>query len=69
MNIEQNEILQRFCNILEDEEIICSQCADALRTSTDLIFIDVSNLNRMKNVVLHVGCTVNLLRSFRSNIF
>ena len=65
MNSEQNEILQEFCNNLEDNDIICQQCADALRTSIYLSLIDTSNPDRNESIKLHIRCTSRLLRFFR----
>ena len=64
MNSEQNEILQDFCNNLEDKDVICSQCADALRTSVYLSIIDISNPDRNKSIRLHIRCTSRLLKIF-----
>ena len=68
MNIEQNKILQEFCNGLEDTDVICSQCANALRRSVYLSIIDISNPNRNGSLRLHVRCTSRLIESIRKTI-
>ena len=68
MNSEQNQILQEFCNYLEDKDIVYSQCADALRANIYLSIIDTSNPYRNGNVKLHVRCTSRILESWRRSV-
>ena len=59
MNSEQNEILQRLqkiCDYLEIEGILCPECTKALRDN-------IYKINQ-KDITLHSACINNLLASF-----
>lgn len=59
MNSEQNEILQRLqkiCNYLEIEGILCSECAKVLRDN-------IYKMNQ-EHITLHSTCINKLLAAF-----
>ena len=68
MNLEKYRLLKNFCDDLEDKDIICSECADALRANIHLSTIDTSNPYRDGNVKLHVRCTSRIIEAWRIDV-
>ncbi len=71
MNLEQNEILQKFYTDLEASRIICPECIEQLRKDTTILFLSMDSANLENYTSLHIRCLINLISVMRgaSTIF